>query len=309
MFIENLNLNLIRVFESVCRHRSMTKAAGELHLTQSGVSQNIKNLEDLLGIALFDRVKGRPVPTPKGAELYTLVKGQLHDLEMKLSTLTGEELTLKGEIKMGIPIEYGNMFVLPLAAKFGMKHPKINFEFFYGHASQVNQMLLNGDLDLAIVDSFGRDSQIESFEVGFEIHTLCASMEYLESKKVKNIIDSKVQRKILKELDFIAYLPKAPVLSSWFKHHFPKYHFDGHIRATLMDVQGVGALIRGGLGVGVLPQHLVKRYIKQGSQLYVFEGRGKPLYNSLSMALAKGRTLTPAIEEFILELRQGLESR
>ena len=44
------NLNLLRIFESVYRLGSMTKASKELFMTQSGVSQNIKNLEELLEI-------------------------------------------------------------------------------------------------------------------------------------------------------------------------------------------------------------------------------------------------------------------
>lgn len=306
MLIDNINLNLIRVFEAVCRTGSMTKAAGELHLTQSGVSQNIKNLEDVLGFALFDRVKGKPLVTPKGKELFYLVSEQLQSLEGKLASLKGEELSLKGEVKMGVPIEYGNTFVLPLAAKFGSLHPRVHFQFFYGHASEVNQMLLSGDLDLAIVDSFGADPQIETLEVDFETHTLCASLAYLEKFKA---FQAGEERKLLKQIHYISYLKSAPVLRSWFSHHYPKIHFEGHIRATLMDVQGVGQLIINGLGAGILPLHLVNKYKKRGHKLHVFNGKGKPLYNILSLAFAKGRTRPPVVEGFIELLKQDLESR
>jgi len=57
MLIDQINLNQLRVFESVYRTKSMTHAARELHLTQSGVSQHIKALEDVLTLKLFDRIK------------------------------------------------------------------------------------------------------------------------------------------------------------------------------------------------------------------------------------------------------------
>lgn len=306
MLIDNLNLNLVRVFEAVCRTGSMTKAASELHLTQSGVSQNIKNLEEMLGFPLFDRVKGRPLVTPKGKELFNLVSTQLQQLEGKLASLKGEELSLKGELKMGIPIEYGNTFVLPLAAKFGALHPRVHFQFFYGHASEVNQMLLSGDLDMAIVDSFGVDPQIETLEVDYETHTLCASTSYLEKFKG---FKEKDEKKLLKQIHYISYLKAAPILKSWFTHHYPKIHFEGHIRATLMDVQGVGQLILNGLGAGILPLHLVKKYKKRGVTLHLFDGKGEPLKNILSLAIAKGRTRSPVVEGFIELLKQDLESR
>ena len=57
MLIDQLNLNQLRIFESVYRTQSMTQAAVELGLTQSGVSQHIRALEDVLGLSLFDRIK------------------------------------------------------------------------------------------------------------------------------------------------------------------------------------------------------------------------------------------------------------
>lgn len=304
MILDNVNLNLVRVFEAVCRTGSMTKAAAELHLTQSGVSQNIKNLEEVLGFHLFDRVKGRPLPTPKGRELFGLVSRQLQDLEGVLAGLMGEELSLRGEIKMGIPIEYGNTFVLPRAAKFGAMHPQVYFEFFYGHASEVNQMLLSGALDMAIVDSFGSDQEIETLEVDYETHTLCASLEYLEDFEAFHSGD---ERKLLKQIHYISYLKSAPVLRSWFGHHYPKINFEGHIRSNLMDVQGVSQLILNGLGAGILPLHLVKKINKRGEKLYIFKGKGKPLLNILSLATAKSRTRTPAVEAFMESLKQDLK--
>ncbi len=63
MIIDHINLNYLRVFECVFRTGSMTTAAQELHLTQSGVSQHIRSLEDVLGIRLFDRIKKKLIPT------------------------------------------------------------------------------------------------------------------------------------------------------------------------------------------------------------------------------------------------------
>ncbi|MCC6137911.1 MAG: LysR family transcriptional regulator, partial [Bdellovibrionaceae bacterium] len=57
MLLDQINMNYLRIFEAVYRTRSMTQAANELHLTQSGISQHIKSLEDTLDLQLFDRIK------------------------------------------------------------------------------------------------------------------------------------------------------------------------------------------------------------------------------------------------------------
>lgn len=297
MILNNINLNLLRVFEAVGRNGSMTKAAQEVYLTQSGVSQNIKGLEEILGVSLFDRVKGRPILTPKGHELYEVCQSYLGKLEQTLGQITEEEVSLKGEVYLGIPIEYGNSFIMPLVATFSKDHPLVNFRFFYGHASQVNHMLLKGELDFAIVDSYAMDPQIETMEVGYEIHTLCGSKSYLEKFGIPS-----ATKEFLSRLDYVAYLEGAPVLSEWFKHYIKKTCFEGRIKATLMDVQGVAQLILNGLGVGILPKHLVDKLNKSDQRLYSFVPQGEPLLNRLSLAHLKGRTLSypaQALEEHI----------
>lgn len=73
MIIDRINLNHLRVFECVYRTKSMTIAAEELHLTQSGVSQHIRSLEESLDIRLFDRIKHKLVPTGEARQLLSLI--------------------------------------------------------------------------------------------------------------------------------------------------------------------------------------------------------------------------------------------
>src|ERR1700722_8954080 len=96
MIVDQLNLNQLRIFENVYRTRSMTEASRELHLTQSGVSQHIKSLEDVLGFRLFDRIKHRLVPTPKAAAFYLHVSQGLLQIEHALVDLKGDVRKLTG---------------------------------------------------------------------------------------------------------------------------------------------------------------------------------------------------------------------
>jgi LysR family glycine cleavage system transcriptional activator len=67
-------LETLRVFEVACRHGSYSEAARELHVTHSAVSQRIRQLEDELGLTLFERHGNRMVPTPSGLRLQAGVK-------------------------------------------------------------------------------------------------------------------------------------------------------------------------------------------------------------------------------------------
>src|SRR5262245_56732646 len=127
MFIDNINLNHLRVFECVYRTKSMTQASQELHLTQSGVSQHIKAFEDSLGTRLFDRIKQKLVPTSQANQLYKRCRDSLFGIERTLSEIKGAEKQLIGTVKIGMPIEFGNNLIVPLLAKFGREHPLVRF--------------------------------------------------------------------------------------------------------------------------------------------------------------------------------------
>ncbi|MEC8625059.1 MAG: LysR family transcriptional regulator, partial [Bdellovibrionota bacterium] len=104
MLIDKINLNLLRIFEKVYETKSMTRASQELFMTQSGVSQNIKHLEEILELKLFDRVKQRLLPTEKASILYENCKKNLRGIEQTLLRVTEKEEELMGSVSIGLPI-------------------------------------------------------------------------------------------------------------------------------------------------------------------------------------------------------------
>src|SRR5438128_356768 len=116
MLSHDLNLNLLRVFESVYRTGSMTEAAKELHLTQSGVSQHITALEEVLGVKVFDRIKQRLIATERGHILYKRTSESLDQIENVIFDVRGQERAFSGTVNIGMPIEFGNSIVMPIIA-------------------------------------------------------------------------------------------------------------------------------------------------------------------------------------------------
>lgn len=286
MISHDLNLNLLRVFESVYRTGSMTEAARELHLTQSGVSQHITALEETLGVRVFDRIKQRLVPTEKGRILYQRSSESLNQIENVIFDVRGQERAFSGNVNIGMPIEFGNSIVMPIIASFSKKYPQIIFNFNLGYATTMNDLLIKGELDFAIIDEFKMDRNITTQKVYDEVWELCGSEEYLNEKgTVKHDV------KYYETLDYVEYQMGNPVLNMWFKHHLPKSHPTLKVRGYIMDVQGISRLIVNNVGVGVLPSHVVK---KMGGSVQTFKGCGKSLKNSIGIAKLTQRTLSRA---------------
>jgi DNA-binding transcriptional LysR family regulator len=304
MLIDNINLNLLRLFEAVYRTGSMTRAADELHMTQSGVSQNIKSLEDVLGIKLFDRIKQRPLPTQEAHHLFEKFSPFLREIEQTLNQISHKDRVLRGVVKLGLPIEFGNNVILPLLASWGRMHPEVSYLIRYDIAPRMNQDLLKGELDFAIVDDFAFDPQINVTPVSHEVLTLCSSVDYLKGKNL-----DKMDKKFFETLDYIDYSAEAPIVEMWFRHHYRFSNFRPRIKAHLMDVQGMARMIREGMGLGILPLHVLKKERELKMQLHLFEGRGEPLLNHMSLAYLKNKTQSLLVQETLKHLTEGLAKR
>jgi len=289
MISHDLNLNLLRVFESVYRTGSMTEAAKELHLTQSGVSQHITALEDVLGVKVFDRIRQRLLPTEKGHLLYRRTSESLNSIENVIFDVRGQERAFSGNVNIGMPIEFGNNIVMPIIAGFLKKYPKVTFNFTLGYATTMNELLLKGELDFAVIDEFKMDRSISTQKVFDEILELCGSEDLLNEKGAP-----KHNLKYYENLDYVEYQTGNYVLNMWFKHHLNKSHPDLNVKAYIMDVQGIARLIVNKVGVGVLPSHVVQKMQVQGEPIQTFRGCGKPLKNSIGIAKLTQRTLSRA---------------
>lgn len=299
MIIDQINLNHLRVFQCVYKNKSMTKAANELALTQSGVSQHIKQLEEVLNLKLFDRVKHKLIPTGDANDLFEKTSKSLLDIEVALLELSSHKDLLRGTIHIGIPIEFGNAFVLPKISEFAKEHEMVNFQFTYGYAAEIEKLLIEGDLDLAIIDDYHVDPAIELKHIYNEELYLCVSPSYLKRKQMAVSHD----KEFYENLDYIKYNKDEAVLNAWFKHHYNFKHLNLNVRAILMDVEGLAKLIIQGLGAGILPDHMILKLKDRKEKVEIIKGRKKTMINKISIATIKNKTHTKATQALIEKLQ------
>ena len=83
-----MELRHFRYFSAVAVYGSFSKAAGCLNLTQPALSRQVKDLEDELGVRLFDRTTRHVAPTIHGAELLDVAKRSLEDLDASIARVS-----------------------------------------------------------------------------------------------------------------------------------------------------------------------------------------------------------------------------
>jgi DNA-binding transcriptional LysR family regulator len=304
MNINNINLNQLRVFEAVFRTRSMTHAAQELRLTQSGVSQHISHLEDTLGVRLFDRIRQRIFPTHHAETLYSVCSESLRQLENALQQIHQGPASIRGKIRVGMPMEFGNNVVLPLIAEFLREHPGVQLKAHIGLAAEMNELLLSGAIDFAFIDQYRMDASIQVEKIYDEVLELCVSESLW-----KKIPQNAKGKRLIESIPFVDYQEGEPILRMWLQHHYGSTHFNVDIRAQVMDVHGIARLVVAGVGAGVLPLHMVERLIQEGAEIRKVKGPGAILKNTISLAQVAGRTQLPATQALMDRLKIAIPKR
>lgn len=140
------NLNQLRAFEAAARHGSFKDAAEELNVTQAAVSQQIRALEDHLGLQLFVR-RTRKVHPTEAARSYSARLGHAFD-EMNEATRALETERMAGTLHISVPPYASDRLLMPRLARFHAAHPNLAVVPLTD-AAQVD-LLHRPDLDAAV---------------------------------------------------------------------------------------------------------------------------------------------------------------
>ena len=139
-------LNALRCFESAARWHSFSKSAEELHVTQSAVSHQIRQLEQWFGTSLFDRLGRQTVPTPKGQELAKAL-AEAFDIMATACKRVSQSDAAPALTIAALP-SIATIWLIPRLARFFTDHPEISVRVAYAFAGQP---LNFEDYDIAIL--------------------------------------------------------------------------------------------------------------------------------------------------------------
>ena len=147
------NLEYYKVFYYVAKYGSVTKAAGELAISQPAVSQAIKQLERQLEVVLFYRAAKGVKLTSEGQLLYSYVEKGYEQIELgvrKVRELQNLEL---GEIRIGASDMTLQFYLLPYLEKFHEQYPEIKVTVTNAPTPETLQYLKEGKIDFGIVST------------------------------------------------------------------------------------------------------------------------------------------------------------
>lgn len=223
----NIDLELYRVFFVVAKHKHMTKASEELHISQPAISQSIKKLEEQLGGTLFLRSNKGMELTEEGKMFYEYVKGALELINNAENEFTSFKNLDKGEIKIGCSTTLTKLVLLDALKRFHPNYPNININITNDLTSNLINDLKLGKLDFVIFNESNiKESnlnlqKIKELKQGFVYNPLFYKDEVKSFEDLNNypLILQKEESNSRKLLDYIALnnnvklIPKMEVVS------------------------------------------------------------------------------------------------
>ncbi|MDA0147437.1 LysR substrate-binding domain-containing protein [Vibrio sp. LaRot3] len=252
-----IELKHLRTLISLRETGSLTATATALHLTQSALSHQIKDLEARIGGQLFLR-KTRPVKfTSEGEILLRLADDVLPRLARAENELASLKEDVNGRLHMAIECHSCFQWLMPALKEYQVTWPSVTLDFSSGFGFEPLPALLNGELDLVITSDIQPRSEVH-YEPLFDFEMrLITSINHplAELKQVspehladQTMISYPVQKQ---RLDVVKhFLQPAGVEPAKWKQ----------CDNTLMLVQMVSA----GLGVAALPNWAISEFSRQG---------------------------------------------
>src|SRR5947209_1257942 len=148
--MKNATLRQLKVFESVARHLSFTRAAEELHLTQPAVSTQVKELEGHAGLPLFEQLGRKIYLTEAGNAMVhhsRAIIAQFREAEEGMQQLKGIS---GGRLNVAV-ISAGDYFFPRVLAEFAMRHPGMALNLTVHNRAELLHQLADNLTDLAIM--------------------------------------------------------------------------------------------------------------------------------------------------------------
>jgi LysR family transcriptional regulator, low CO2-responsive transcriptional regulator len=252
----NVTMRHLRIFEAVAGHLSISRAAAELHLTQPAVSMQMKQLEELLGVALVEQVGRRMSLTDAGHEL----RIRARDIAVRMADL-GAAMEQFRDVQRGVlrlaVVSTVNYFLPPLVAEFHRQFPGVRMILQVANREIVLAQLADNNTDLAIT---GRPP--DSLDVVAQ-HFMDNPLVVIAAPSHPLAAESSISLQRLAAETLVVREPGSGTRAAT-ERHFAEYGQVCRAGCELNTNEALKQAVRAGLGVGVVSAQTIELELQAG---------------------------------------------
>ena len=264
-----MNINQLRYFVAVAEQRSFTKAANQYYLSQTAVTQQVRALEDTLGVQLLDR-NSRPVSlTPAGAVFLTEAKAILERMNSAVSRARDASTGLVGSVRIGYTKGYERSDLSNKLRAFHRDYPNILLTCFRCDTDMLAASLLNGEYDIIFTwdsTNIRQDSQVELrlVERARLVVALYGSHPFARRTALR--------RSELKNETILFMTPSSTGASFGDDHFMQLYQRAGYLPNILLrsnDVESILMMVAAEEGISILPAYCTDKLTNADNLIFV----------------------------------------
>ncbi len=191
-----ISLRQIEIFLKVVESQNLTKVAHELGLSQSAVSMSIKELENIIGRKLFDRINKKLILNEIGRSFYQAVLPlfkKLSDIETEFQN--SED---KGSVRVGASTTIIDYLMPSIVCDYMGRYPNVKIDLKEGNTKDIVTLVKEGKIDMGFIEGEVEDSDIIKEVIGQDELVVVSANEELKGKNLK-LADIANYRWVLRE--------------------------------------------------------------------------------------------------------------
>ncbi len=292
----NISLRQMRAFSSVARTGSFTGAARQLHLTQSAVSMLVQQLEDELGVRLFDRSRHAVTLTEAGQQLLPLARRMLDDLRQLEDGASDLRTLRSGVLRVVAPQLLACTWLASVLVRFEADFPEVGLRVMDGTSDDIVAAVRRGDAELGLgPERPTGDDVTRTFLMHVPMRLACAAAHRLAQRR-------SVSWRELQEERWVAY-------SSDFNRYLEQLLHAHDVSLSMQTVTEVGylttalALVGNGLGVAAVPDYA--RHFAPNFKLSLVPLRAPAINREFFVYQRRGQALSPAAAAFMQLMKRA----
>jgi LysR family transcriptional activator of glutamate synthase operon len=290
-----MELRQLRYLVALAEERSFTRAASREHVAQPALSQQLRRLEDELGLLLVERTTRQLSITPAGGLLVARARRILGELEAAHAELESLKGVRTGRVRVGAIHTMGPVDVSLALAIFHERYPGVELTVREESSEELAEMIRDDELDLAFLSVTER---VESH--GLALHQLVSEeLVVLLPPDHRLARRRRLRMADLREEEFISYRPGARLRELLFGAG-RESGFEPQVKLESNESQRVRRLVSRGMGVAILPR---SDAVSPGAEVAVAALIEPPLSRDITLAWRRERRHPPAVSEFLVLAR------
>lgn len=293
-----MTLRHLTIFICVCDEKSMTKAAGKMHMTQPSVSQAIREMEMHYQAQLFERLGRRLFITAAGEKLLTYAR---HIVNLNLQTEKAmRRFGSIHQVRLGASVTIGEGLLIDLIKTLYQAHPQYQITSAIHNTAVLEEMLLTDALDIALVEGdIKSEYLLASPFMEDELVFITSPDDTLLRKKSITCEDLEQANFFVRE--------EGSGTRNLFEQVMANHQVDCRTIGVYNNAETIKKAVSVGLGISVISKMAVREELAEGS-LCKFAVRDMLFQRKFSMVHHKNKYLSPEIKTLMQFCQQLKES-